>query len=98
MEIEINEKERLKKKINELKERLEEISEEDGAKMGEKGEEYAQMFRERGRDAYKKARVASNQINDYAHEHPWVWMSIGVLAGMTIGAILSMKSCKKYCR
>ena len=98
MDIEINEKEKIKAKIKELEDRLGEIGEEGVEEMSSKGREYAQMMREKGQEAYKKARSAGKQMDQYAHEHPWVWMGIGILVGMTIGAAASMKTCKKYCR
>jgi ElaB/YqjD/DUF883 family membrane-anchored ribosome-binding protein len=98
MDIEINEREKIRKKINELKKRLEEISEEGEGRARAKGREYAQMVRERGRESYERARMAGGKIDEYAHEHPWVWMGLGVLIGVTLGASASMKACKKRYR
>lgn len=95
MDVEINEREKIKKKINELKERMEEIGEEGEEMTKARGREYARMIREKGRDTYEKGKMVGDKIDTYAHEHPWVWMGLGALIGITIGAAASMKSCKK---
>jgi ElaB/YqjD/DUF883 family membrane-anchored ribosome-binding protein len=83
----------LRAEIHTLKKKLKSMAGEAVSEGDEKASEYAQMLREKGRIMAEKTRMAARKVDNYAHEHPWLWMGLGVMVGAAVvGGI-----CKKKC-
>ncbi len=97
MTIEMNEKDRLQKKIKELEERLVDFGDQEMSNVGERINDYGQTMKERGKEIYKKVREKGENVDKYAREHPWIWMGVGILVGLSLGIITAKSMHKKYC-
>ncbi len=78
----------LKNRMEEIVDQIESMSREQTEEGSKEMREYAQMLRERSKHAIDKAKKTGQQVNDYAHEHPWTLMGIGVAIGVLVGIAL----------
>lgn len=97
MALEINEKDKLQRKIMELEERLMGIGDEEMTEVGEKFSDYMRAMKERGKEFYSKAKEKGKMVDEYAREHPWLWMGLGILVGSSVGMIAAKSMHRKHC-